>query len=118
MIVAGLLAEVGNLTPVYIGNFSVQVVWEPPQSLDGVPILGYNATVTLVDPISDDMYSISTLSTSFLLNGSALEACQDYKITVVAINKVGPGNASLVTLNNYPGGKEDHTCVQSLTCSV
>ena len=103
----------GNLRSVYINNFSVQIVWEPPQSLDGVPILGYNATLTPVDIIGDT-YSIDTLSTNFLLNGSELKACQDYRVTVIAVNKVGPGNASSITLNNYPGGEKDHNFTAKL----
>ena len=42
---AGLLESVSNLI-VTINSTTVLISWSPPFTLEGVPILGYNVTIT------------------------------------------------------------------------
>lgn len=89
----------------------MQVSWEPPPSLEGVPIIGYNVTVYDTASTHLVIYSNTMLTaTSFQVAGAELQACHNYTTTVVAINSVGQGNETTLTLGNgasaggYPGG--------------
>ena len=91
-------------------NFSMQVSWEPPTTLEGVPIIGYNVTVHDAAATHLVIYSNTMLTaTSFQVSGAELQACHNYTTTVVANNVVGQGNETSFTLGTsvggYPGGQ-------------
>ena len=43
---AGLLESVSHLTVILINSSTVLISWSPPFTLEGIPILGYNVTIT------------------------------------------------------------------------
>lgn len=95
-----------DLRASYVSGFAVQVSWTPPQSLQGVPILGYNVTVTNANSGTiDQVYTNgSQVMPNIRISGGMLQACHDFVVTVVAINEVGSGNTTSVLVHNYPGG--------------
>ena len=93
-----------NIHISYTGDFSIGVSWDPPYSLKGVPILGYNVTVTDADS-GEHVYSDAPSDSDVQVPGAVLQACRDYLISVVANNEVGGGNSSSVNVYGYPGGK-------------
>ena len=101
---AGVLSRVNNLHASYEDNFSLGVSWDPPYSLQGVPILGYSVTVTVADS-GEEVYNDTSNDARVRVPGATLRACHDYIVTVVANNEVGSGNSSSINVDDYPGGK-------------
>ena len=101
-----------NLHVSYVGNFLLGVSWDPPYSLQGVPILGYSVTVTVADS-GEKVYNDTLNGTFVRVPEAALQACHDYILTVVAMNEVGSGNSSTFNVDDYPGGKSLHILLYS-----
>ena len=87
------------------------VSWDPPATLEGVPVIGYNVTVYDAENTHLVIYSNTMLTaTSFQVSGVELQACHNYTTTVMAINSIGQGNGTSFTLGagasdgGYPGG--------------
>ena len=80
---------------------TVKVFWDPPFTLQGVPILGYNINITNV--ITGEIFSTTTKYTSIQIS---LEYSMD--ITIAAVNGAGQGNISIVIidLNEYEEGNK------------
>ena len=99
---------VGTLGPVSdlgvdISSESVQVKWTKPHSLDGVPIFGFNVTLTeniTKKVVLDDFHDNSTTAIEV---GPSLVMCRAYQVKVWATNEVGRGNEASMTWFN-PGG--------------
>ena len=107
---AGLLPSVVNLAGIF-KNFLMLVSWEPPATLEGVPIIGYNVTVYDAENTHLMVFSNTMLTVnSFQVSGAELQACHNYTTTVMAINSIGQGNGTSFTLGaaasdgGYPGG--------------
>ena len=84
----GLLGPVSQLQLVQ-GRLS----WEPPFTLAGVPILGYEVTVNNTALMSTTTTNTTTLDVEHF----NLEHCHTYQFTVAALNSVGTGgNTSVV----------------------
>lgn len=64
--------------------------WDPPYSLEGVPILGYNVTVSSTE--SD--WNIIINMTSYEFFPSILNATYDFMVS--GINDAGEGNTSTI----------------------
>ena len=87
----GLLESVSNLTVISFNSTTVLISWIPPFTLEGVPILGYNVSIT-----SGKNYTITTFVTETILLYSIdnLNLKNSFTVTIVPVNKVGPGQIS------------------------
>ena len=83
VIYSGLLESVSNLTVTLINSTTVLISWSPPFTLEGVPILGYNVTIT----------SATNVASVTVNNTSLYYQCHEssMNITVVAVNGAGDG---------------------------
>ena len=71
----------------------ILVSWTAPYSLDGVPILGYNVTVSGVHT------GVSTaLASSTSIELELGNSCDNFTITVVPLNAVGNGLPAMTTI--------------------
>lgn len=98
----GTLGPVTNLR-VEASNESVQLKWSEPYSLYGVPIFGFNATLTenvTKKVVLDNFYGNSTTQVEL---GPSLVMCRAYQVKVWANNEVGRGTKATLTWFN-PGG--------------
>ena len=80
---------------------TVEVFWDPPFTLQGVPILGYNINITNV--ITGEIFSTTTEYTSIQIS---LE--YSINVTIAAVNGAGQGNISIIIidLNKYEEGNK------------
>ena len=83
---AGFLESVEDLTMTPINSTTVLISWSPPFTLDGVPILGYNVTITNRE--NESMWKWVDTG-QLLYTPSHLEDIST--VTVVPINEVGAG---------------------------
>ena len=72
---------------------TVEVYWNPPFTLKGVPILGYNINITNINT--------TKLLPSFT-NSSSIQVPlgDDYNISIAAVNGAGEGNKSIIIINS------------------
>ena len=82
----GLLGAVHSLTVKPINSTTVLISWSPPFTLEGVPILGYNVTIT--NTTSGENETVSVKDTTLLYS---IDPGSSYTVTVVALNMVGGG---------------------------
>ena len=91
---AGLLESVSNLTVVSINSTTVLISWSPPFTLEGVPILGYNVTIT--NTTSEENETILETAITTMLNYTFSiyhpDPDSEFTVTVVPINGAGPGD--------------------------
>ena len=87
----GLLESVSNLTVTSFNSTTVLISWSPPFTLEGVPILGYSVNIT-----SGKNNTITTFVTETILLYSIdnLNLKNNFTVTIVPVNKVGPGRIS------------------------
>ena len=108
ILTAGLLAGVGDLNAVKIlSPSSVLLTWTPPYTLDNVPISGYNVTTTRVHSGEVTHCIYNGANTTLSLSNT----CEDYIFSVVAINAVGNGSPSTVTVNYLQGQVTCWLCI-------
>ena len=55
---AGLLESVNNLDVIAINFTTIFISWSPPFTLEGVPILGYNVTITNTTSVENETMSV------------------------------------------------------------
>ena len=72
---------------------TVEVYWNSPFTLKGVPILGYNVNITNIN------------TTKLLLSFTNYTSIQvplgnDYNISIAAVNGAGEGNKSIISINS------------------
>ena len=82
----GLLESVSNLTVTLINSTTVLISWSPPFTLEGVPILGYNVTIT--NTTSGENETMLVEDTTLLYHP---DPGNNFTVTVVPINEVGAG---------------------------
>ena len=91
---AGLLESVSDLTVVSINSTTVLISWSPPFTLEGVPILGYNVTIT--NTTSEENETILETANTTMLNYTFSidhpDPDSEFLVTVVPINEAGPGD--------------------------
>ena len=90
----GLLAEVKDLIITKQDPCSISLSWVSPYSLAGVPILGYNITVTTGDVPIMSVFINTTYYTfvPVVLN-------ETYITEISAVNEVGVGNKTSFTVS-------------------
>ena len=97
---AGLLESVRNLTVTPVNSISVLISWSPPFTLEGVPILGYNITIT--NNASGKNKTMLVEDTTLLYSIDHSDSENNFTVTVVPINEVGAGQpAALQFLCKY-----------------
>ena len=72
---------------------TIEVYWNPPFTLKGVPILGYNINITNIN--TRKLLPSFTNSTSI-----QVPLGDDYNISIAAVNGAGEGNKSLIFINS------------------
>ena len=88
---AGLLDSVSDLTVVPINSTTVLISWSPPFTLEGVPILGYNVTITNTTSGENETMSVEGDTTMLYYSIDHPDPDNNFTITVVPINGAGPG---------------------------
>ena len=72
---------------------TIEVYWNPPYTLKGVPILGYNINITNIntrEPLRSFIYYTRI----------QLSLGNDYNISIAAVNGAGEGNKSIIIINS------------------
>ena len=87
----GLLESVSNLTVTLINSTTVLISWSPPFTLEGVPILGYNVTIT--NTTSGENEIIWVKDTTLLYS---IDPKNSFTVIVVPINEAGEGKSLLL----------------------
>ena len=97
----GLLSPVGDLNSSEVDDCSLHFTWTAPYTLQGVPINYYNITITRH---SDGavLGSYTTNTTEFLYSVSRLG--ETLEVVVAAVNDVGTGNSSVITVQSPSSG--------------
>ena len=93
---AGLLESVGNLTVTLINPTTVLISWSPPFTLEGVPILGYNVTITNITSGKNETILVEDSTLLYSIDHPDPES--NFTVTVVPINEVGAGDPKTVTI--------------------
>ena len=94
----GLLESVSNLTVTHINSTTVLISWSPPFTLEGVPILGYNVTITNTTSGENETMLVEDTTLLYSIDHPDLENI--FTVTVVPINEVGAGNSTLLSFIN------------------
>ena len=87
----GLLEPVSNLTVDSINSTTVLISWSPPFTLEGVPILGYNVTITNTTSGENETMSVEGDTTMLYYSIDHPDPDNSFTVTVVPINGGGPG---------------------------
>ena len=92
----GLLSAVGNLTSTEVDHCTLHFTWTAPYTLQGVPIKYYIINITRH---SDGavLRSDTTNTTEYLYSVSSLG--ETLEVVVAAVNDVGTGNVSNITVS-------------------
>ena len=94
-----LLEPVSNLTVVSINSTTVLISWSPPFTLEGVPILGYNVTITNTPSGENETMSVEGDTTMLYYSIDHPDTDNNFTVTVVPINGAGSGQASSFVFN-------------------
>ena len=94
---AGLLESVSNLTVTSINSTTVLISWSPPFTLEGVPILGYNVTITSTTSGENEIMLVEDTTLLYSIDHPNLEN-SNFTVTVVPNNEVGAGDSRTVTI--------------------
>ena len=92
---AGLLESVSDLTVVSINSTTVLISWSPPFTLEGVPILGYNVTITNTTSEENEtiLETVNTTMLNYTFSIDHPDTDSEFIVTVVPINEAGPGGS-------------------------
>ena len=92
--ITGLLESVSNLTVVPINSTTVLISWSPPFTLEGVPILGYNVTITNTTSGENETMSVEGDTTMLYYSIDHPDPDNNFTVIVVPINEAGPGDVT------------------------
>jgi len=102
---AGLLESVSNLNVTLINSTSVFISWSPPFTLEGVPILGYNVTITNTgaSTASTEDSETTFVENNLLYYSAGLpDVDNNFTVSVVPINEGGAGESAVTSFCLYP----------------
>ena len=88
----GLLSSI-ELNVIKKDPCTIEVYWNPPFTLKGVPILGYNVNITNIN--TRELLPSFTNYTSI-----QVPLGNDYDISIAAVNGAGEGNKSIIIINS------------------
>ena len=97
-----MLESVSNLTVTIINSTTVLISWSPPFTLEGIPILGYNVTIT--NTISGENETLLVEDTTLLYSSDHPDPENNFEftVTVLPINEVGAGQNSFKKIFRLP----------------
>ena len=99
---AGLLESVSNLAVVLINSTTFLISWSPTFTLEGVPILGYNVTITNTTSGENETMSVEGNTTMVYYSIDHPDPGNNFTVTVIPINVVGLGESASTTCeHNY-----------------
>ena len=112
---AGPLRAVSNLTVVPINSTTVLISWSPPFTLEGVPILGYNVTVTNTTSGENETMSVEGDTTMLYYSIDHPDPDNNFTVTVtvVPINGAGLGEDHVTTFVSFG---EHNVCIIMHAC--
>ena len=87
----GPLKKVSSLTVSIINSTAVLISWSPPFTLEGVPILGYNVTIT--NTTSGENETKLAKHHTLMYSIDHPDPGNNFTVTVVPINEVGAGQS-------------------------
>ena len=87
---------------VIVNTTSLTVTWSAPYTLDGVPILGYNITITNTSN-GNILYTYFTQDTQYVISNNDVETCTELTLTISGYNGAGDGEDSSFDFY-YPKG--------------
>ena len=93
---AGLLKQVSNLAYTELNTTTALISWDPPYSLQGVPILAYQIKIDTCQCTSQSFEAENT-HFEYLLN-DIHPTKVTHHITVKAVNQAGEGEATTLTI--------------------
>ena len=102
IVIIGLLSPVGDLTGTEVDHCTLHFTWTAPYTLQGVPITYYNITITRhSDGAVLGSYTTNTTEIPYSVSslGETLE------VVVAAVNDVGTGNSSVITVHSPSSSK-------------
>ena len=88
-----MLESVSDLHSAVINSTAVLITWKPPFTLEGVPILSYNVTIS--NTISGENETIPVEDTTLLYS---IDTNNSHTATVVPINEAGKGDPALIII--------------------
>ena len=94
------MESVSNLTMTSINSTTVLISWSLPFTLEGVPILGYNVTIT--NTTSGESQTVLVEDTTLLYSIDHPDPENSFTVTVVPINEVGAGQNSFKKIFQFP----------------
>ena len=97
----GLLSSVGDISHYFIDSSSLNISWNPPFTLPGTHITGYNISVTSI------MFNISQFITDtyyVLTAPNNTDPCDEISITVSGYNGAGNGEMTTISSLYFPAG--------------
>ena len=74
-----------------INSTTVLISWSPPFTLEGVPILGYNVTITNTTSGENETMSVEGDTTMLYYSIDHPDPDNNFTVTLVPINGAGPG---------------------------
>ena len=87
------MESVSDLTVTPFNSTTVLISWSPPFTLEGVPILGYNVTIT--NTTSGENETMLVEDTTLLYSIDHPNPENNFIVTVVPINEVGAGEPNV-----------------------
>ena len=105
-ILTGPLSSFGNISNDFTDSSSLNISWNPPFTLPGTYITGYNISVTSI------MFNISQFNTDtyyVLTAPNNTDPCDEISITVSGYN--GAGNREMTTISSLYFPKGDHNVI-------
>ena len=105
-ILTGLLSSVVELSHYFIESSSLNISWNPPFTLPGTHITGYNISITSI------MFNISQFITDtyyVLTAPNNTDPCDEINITVSGYN--GAGNGEMANISSLYFPKGDHNVI-------
>ena len=91
-----MLEPVSDLIVVPINSTTVLISWSPPFTLEGVPILGYNVTITNTTSAENETMSVEGDTTMLYYSIDHPDPDNNFTVTVVPINGAGPGEYAVI----------------------
>ena len=91
VIFTGPLEAVIDVTVVFVNSTTALISWSPPFTLEGVPILGYNVTITNTASGENETMSVEGDTTMLYYSIDHPDPDNNFTVTVVPINGAGPG---------------------------
>jgi hypothetical protein len=106
LMIQGLLSNVKNPQIIQINSSTLSLSYQPPSTLQGVPILCYTIDIK-------GQYSINTTSLKYHVHFA--DKCQPHSLSITPWNAVGMGNTTVISnIIMYNGNAITVPCMDTL----